>query len=82
MKQESKTQFSTYNASGNGIIDFGYHADSALIVEMVDGDAQITIGTDTVQVSIGDFIYIPSDLVFRVESSGGMAAIRALLFDM
>ena len=82
MKQENKAQFSTYNASGNGIIDFGYHADSALIVEMVDGDAQITIGTDTVQVSIGDFIYIPSDLVFRVESSGGMAAIRALLFDM
>ena len=82
MTEDSKTQFSTYSAAGNGIVDFGYHADSAVIIEMVDGDAIITIGTDTVEASIGDFIYVPSDLVFRVESVGGMAAIRALVFDM
>ena len=82
MTEDSKTQFSTYSAAGNGIIDFGYHADCAVIVEMVDGDAIITIGTDTVEASIGDFIYVPSGLVFRVESTGGMAAIRALVFNM
>ncbi len=82
MLQGSNTQFLTYNAAGNGIIDSGYHSDSAVIVEMVDGDAIITIGTDTVEASIGDFIYIPSGLVFRIESVGGMVAIRALVFDM
>ncbi len=82
MTEGSKMQFSTYSAAGNGIIDFGYHADSAVIIEMVDGDALITIGTDTVEVSIGDFIYVPSSLVFRIESTGGMAAIRALVFNM
>ena len=82
MTEDLRTQFSTYSAAGNGIIDFGYHADCAVIVEMVDGDAIITIGTDTVEASIGDFIYVPSGLVFRIESSEGMAAIRALVFDM
>lgn len=82
MAEEKKMQFKTYSASGNGIVDSGYHSDSAVIIEMIDGDAHVTIGTDTIDASIGDFIYIPSDLVFRVESTGGMAAIRALVFDM
>jgi len=79
---KSKKQISTYSAAGNGIVDFGYHENSALVIEIVDGDAFITIGTETVEASIGDFIYIPSDIVFRVESKDGMAAIRALVFDV
>ena len=82
MTDNSKTQISTYNAAGNGIIDFGYHENSAVIVELIDGDALVTIGTDTVEASLGDFIYIPQDVVFRVESRDGMAAMRALVFDM
>ena len=82
MTDNSKTQISTYNAAGNGIIDFGYHENSAVIVELIDGNALVTIGTDTVEVSLGDFIYIPQDVVFRVESRDGMAAMRALVFDM
>ena len=82
MTGNSKTQISTYNAAGNGIIDFGYHENSAVIVELIDGDALVTIGTDTVEASRGDFIYIPQDVVFRVESRDGMAAMRALVFDM
>lgn len=82
MTDNSKTQILTYNAAGNGIIDFGYHENSAVIVELIDGDALVTIGTDTVEASLGDFIYIPQDVVFRVESIDGMAAMRALVFDM
>lgn len=82
MTDNSKTQISTYNAAGNGIIDFGYHENSAVIVELIDGNALVTIGTDTVEASLGDFIYIPQDVVFRVESRDGMAAMRALVFDM
>lgn len=82
MTDNSKTQISTYNAAGNGIIDFGYHENSAVIVELIDGNALVTIGTDTVEASLGDFIYIPQDVVFRVESRDGMAAMRALVFNM
>ena len=82
MTDNSKTQILTYNAAGNGIIDFGYHENSAVIVELIDGNALVTIGTDTVEASLGDFIYIPQDVVFRVESIDGMAAMRALVFDM
>lgn len=82
MSQDNNTQYLTYNAAGNGIIDSGYHSDSAVIIEIIDGNANITIGTDMVEATLGDFIFIPSDLVFRIESRGGMAAIRALVFDM
>lgn len=82
MTNENKAQFSTYNAAGNGIIDFGYHSESAIIIEVIDGNARITIGTDSIEASIGDFIYIPAGLVFRIESVEGMAAVRALVFNM
>ena len=81
MSESEKNRFYTYMASGNDLVDFGYHKDSAVVIELIDGDAAISIGTDTVDASIGDFIYIPADLVFRITSRGGMASIRALVFD-
>ena len=81
MSEQENSYFSTYITQGNGLVDFGYHTDSAVIIELIDGSATVNIGTDTEQINIGDFLYIPKGLVYRIVSVGGSATIRALVFN-
>lgn len=78
---EEKMQIKLYSAVGEGIIDSGYHKTASELLQVTGGDVAITVGTEVVEASAGDFVFIPSDLVFRVESVEGHSAIRGLVFD-
>lgn len=81
MAEESKFPFRMYGQSGEGLIDSGFYKASMVIMEIVDGSVKVEIGTETVAAKKGEFLFIPSSLVFRVNADEGAAAIRAMVFD-
>lgn len=76
-----ETLFNLYSKGGEGIIDSGYFADSSCFIQIVGGSVTVSIGTETAEAGVGDFLFVPSSLVFRVESLKGPAAIRVLVFN-
>ena len=73
--------FRIYSARGEGIVSSGFHPGAMEIIEVTEGALKVSIGTDSVLAEAGDFLFIPSGLVFRAESTGKSAALRALSFD-
>lgn len=78
---DDKINIKLYSCSGEGIIDSGYSPDSHRIIQVISGNLAISIGTEVVEATGGDFIYVPPTLVFRAETLGGAASIRSLVFD-
>lgn len=78
---EEKNTIKLYSAVGDGIIDTGYYADASVLIQATAGNAAISVGTEVCEISAGDFLFVPSNLVFRVEAVGGGASIRCLVFD-
>ena len=78
---EDKRLIKLYSASGEGRIDAGFNAEASQLLQVVSGNARITIGTEVVDASMGDFLFIPSNLVFLVDSIDGFAAVRGFVFD-
>ena len=78
---DDKMFIKLYSAGGEGIIDSGYYDDAHCILQITSGDVAVSVGTEVVEASAGDFIYVPPTLVFRVESIGSPASIRGLAFD-
>ena len=81
MAEDSKFPFRMYSSVGEGIISMGYHPESMEIIEVMGGALSVQIGTDTVEAVEGDFLLIPSGLVFRAVASEECASIRAMVFD-
>ena len=78
---DDKMFIKLYSAGGEGIIDSGYYDDAHCIIQITSGDVAVSVGTEVVEASAGDFIYVPPTLVFRVESIGSPASIRGLAFE-
>ena len=70
-----------YSAVGEGIIDAGYNETASELLQVIGGNVCVTVGTEVSEISAGDFLFIPSDLVFRVETVGGSASVRGFVFD-
>ena len=70
-----------YSAQGEGIIDSGYSPTASELLQVMGGTVAVTVGTEVAEVSAGDFLFIPADLVFRVETIGGPASVRGLVFE-
>jgi len=81
MAEEYRFPFRIYSAKGSGIVTEGYHELSVEIIQITHGRAKVQIGTDTLEASAGDFIYLPSALVFRVIAEEGEVAVRSMVFD-
>ena len=77
---DEKNLIKLYSASGEGIIDSGYYPDAPELIQVINGSVAVSIGTEVVEATAGEFVYVPPKLVFRVESIGGPAAIRGLVF--
>ena len=73
--------FRIYSARGEGIVSSGFHPGAMEIIEVTEGSLKVSIGTDSVLAEVGDFVFIPSGLVFRAESATESASLRALVFD-
>lgn len=81
MTEISGFPFRIYSARGEGIVSSGFHPKAMEIIEVTEGSLKVSIGTDSVLAEAGDFLFIPSGLVFRAESVSTSAALRALSFD-
>ncbi len=78
---EESSLFKLYSKGGEGIIDSGFYSDASCFLQVIGGSVVVSIGTETTEAYAGDFIFVPSSLVFRVESGDGPAAIRTLVFN-
>ena len=82
MSEKTKFPFEMYVKGANGrIINSRCNKDSMEIVEVTEGKAIIQIGTELVEATAGDFLYIPPKMVFRVDSLDGFASVRGMIFD-
>ncbi len=82
-KNESKNQFSIYKAQGDKrIINCTYHDNEMEIIEVREGKVTVQIGTDVREAVAGDIFCVPPQMVLRIDSVGGNAAIRGIVFDM
>ena len=70
-----------YSAVGEGIIDSGYSPTASELLQVISGRVAVTVGTEVAEVSAGDFLFIPADLVFRIETIEGPASVRGLAFE-
>ena len=73
--------FKLYSKSGSGIIDSGYYDDASCFLQITGGKVVVSIGTETAEAESGDFLFVPSSMVFRVESYDGSASVRVLVFN-
>ena len=78
---DDKNFLKIYSAGGEGIIDTGYHPDAHRLIQITHGSVAVSVGTEVVEASSGDFVYVPPTLVYRVESIGSHAAVRTVAFD-
>lgn len=81
MAEDYRFPFRMYSAKGTGTVTEGYHDKAVEIVEVISGSFDFQIGTETVEAEPGDFLYIPSALVFRASAPRGEASLRAIVFD-
>ena len=70
-----------YSAVGEGIIDSGYSPTASELLQVISGRVAVTVGTEVAEASAGDFLFIPADLVFRVETVDGPASVRGFAFE-
>ncbi len=74
---------SMYRVSGEGrIINTRKSNGKMEIVEVVQGEVKAEIGTEFVEASAGDFLCIPPELMFRIDSESGKAVVRGIIFDV
>lgn len=81
-KLDSKFPFSMYREKGEGrLVNTRYNDDAMEICEIIDGKVKVQIGTDFKEAEKGDFLYVPPKMMFRVESVGGPASLRGMVFN-
>lgn len=81
-KTESKYPFEMYSISGNGVLVPARYSENKMeIVEITAGNVNIQIGTEYIEASVGDFLYVPHGLVYRADAVDGYASVRGLIFD-
>lgn len=82
-RADSKFPFSMYAVNnGEGRLVNSRVRDSEMeIIEILAGDVKLEIGTETLEVTEGDFVYVPPTLMFRAEALSQRASIRAIVFN-
>ena len=80
--QDSRFPFEMYSISGtDSLVPARYSATKMEIVAVTAGNVKIQIGTETIDASVGDFLYVPHGLVYKADASDGYAAVRGMIFD-
>jgi AraC-like DNA-binding protein len=79
MAEKSKSPIFMYFKTDKGILHSGYHTDNMEIIQVTQGAIECEIGTDKVFAGEGDFVFVPSGLVFRIISEE-VATIRSIVF--
>ena len=70
-----------YVASGSGVLipprSSGVQME---LLEVSSGSAIVSVGTETMELSAGDLVYVPSDMMIRAEAIGSFTALRGVSF--
>ena len=81
-KTENKLRFSMYSVSADGrIVNSRYSGSAMEIIEVAAGEVRVQIGTAFISAARGDFLFVPPETTFRVDSVDGTATVRGLTFD-
>lgn len=79
---DSRFPFEMYSISGTGtLVPARYSATKMEIVEVTAGNVKIQIGTECIDASAGDFLYVPHGLVYKADASDCYASVRGMIFD-
>ena len=82
MAEYGKFPFEMYAAAGDGrLVNSTIHEKSMEIIEVLSGSVKIQIGTEILAADEGDFVYVPTSNVFRIDAVSSTAAVRAMVFD-
>jgi AraC-like DNA-binding protein len=52
------------------------------LIEIISGSVKVQIGTERAEAKAGDFLFIPPEMMYRIEASEGKATLRGLIFDV
>lgn len=80
MAEQAGFEFKVYTEEGSGVLTYGYYKDAIGILEITTGRVRVEVGTESIEVDAGSFVYLPERLVFRVETIEGRATVRVLVF--
>ena len=79
---ENKFPFSMYSESGDGmLVSPRVHSASMEIFEVLSGAVRVQIGTQIFEAQTGSFVYVPPQLVFRLDAVNERASVRGMIFD-
>lgn len=82
MAEYNKFPFRMYASSGDGrLVNSSIHEKSMEIIEVLSGSVIIQIGTEILAAEAGDFVYVPTANVFRIDAKGAPASVRSMVFD-
>ncbi len=82
MAEHNKFPFRMYASSGEGrLVNSSIHEKSMEIIEVLSGSVIIQIGTEILAAEAGDFVYVPTANVFRIDANGTAASVRSMVFD-
>ncbi len=80
--KEAKFPFNMYRAQGEDRIIYPRMNDRAMeICEVTSGTVLVQVGTEFVEASVGDFVYVPPTMMFGVSAIDGTASVRGMVFD-
>ena len=82
MSQDNKFPVTIYRHSGEGrIINTRVNSAAMEIAEVTYGTVRVQIGTEITEASSGDIIFVPPEMVFRVDALDGTAGVRGVIYD-
>ncbi len=80
MREKTAPKLEIKTAEGTGAILTDFHKASATVIEITSGAPTVYVGTVSMESFEGTYIYIPSGLVFRVDSGDFPASLRQVTF--
>lgn len=82
MTGQNKFPFRMYAVQGKGrLVNSTIHEKSMEIIEVLSGNVEIQIGTETLMAEAKDFVFVPTANVFRIMADEDGAMVRAMVFD-
>ena len=79
---EVKFPITIYRESGEGrIVNTRQNPERMELVEVTYGRIRAQIGTEITEASSGDILFVPPEMIFRLEAIEGSATVRGLIFD-
>lgn len=79
---ENRFPFEMYVKSGAGrLIGVRSHTSAMELVEVTVGSVKLLVGTECIEASAGDIVYVPPSMIFCADCVSSRAALRGMIFE-